>query len=104
MSDAAVAWAYLTRVYGKFAVTVAEYIAANTCIELKNSGAYGKNLEPRWVNAEYPMNVESDIQAIGQGWQWLREGLITIQQLFSKPDKMAECSEEIARFMATPYP
>eukprot|EP00959_Pyramimonas_sp_CCMP1952_P397415 8327258-Pyramimonas_sp.AAC.1 len=76
MSDAAGAWAYLTRVYGKFAVTVAEYIVANTCTELKNSGAYGKNLEPRWVNAEYPMNVESGIQAIGNGWQWPRDCLL----------------------------
>eukprot|EP00959_Pyramimonas_sp_CCMP1952_P424230 8886126-Pyramimonas_sp.AAC.1 len=50
------------------------------------------------------MNVESDIQAIGKGWQWPREGLITIQQLFSKPDMMAECSEEIAQFLLTPYP
>eukprot|EP00959_Pyramimonas_sp_CCMP1952_P205933 4306262-Pyramimonas_sp.AAC.1 len=97
-------WALLTRVDGKFAVPFAEYIAQNIGVELREPGAYARNLEPRWVNVTYPSRDLSDVQSIGQGWQWLQNALTTIQMLYAKPDSMMQCSEEIATFAIPPYP
>ena len=95
-------WALLTRVYGKFAVSLADYVAKNTGVELRNPGGYARNLKPRWVNATYPTDVESDVQCIGKGWQWLQEAVITIQGLYAKPESLAQCSEEIDSFVTCP--
>eukprot|EP00959_Pyramimonas_sp_CCMP1952_P417491 8746889-Pyramimonas_sp.AAC.1 len=97
-------WALLTRVYGKFAVSLAEYIAQNTGIELREPGAYARNLEPGWINVTYSFEETSDVQSIGQGWQWLHNALTTIQSLHAKSDYMMHCSQEIATSAVSPYP
>eukprot|EP00959_Pyramimonas_sp_CCMP1952_P334436 7003863-Pyramimonas_sp.AAC.2 len=68
LANHAVAWDLTARVYGKFALAVAEHVAAHAGVELKQARASGRNCQPRWSNAAYPITVESDIQCVTQGW------------------------------------
>eukprot|EP00959_Pyramimonas_sp_CCMP1952_P127865 2674298-Pyramimonas_sp.AAC.1 len=68
-------------------------------VELKQSGSSGRNLEPWWVKAKYPANMDSDIQCIVHGWQRRQETLTPALRVYHENQIMAHCLVETSSFL-----
>eukprot|EP00959_Pyramimonas_sp_CCMP1952_P363955 7621188-Pyramimonas_sp.AAC.1 len=78
-------------------------VAHATGYDLVQAGCFGRNLQPRWVDASYQEKPDLMAQAVADGWQWSSTSLTTITHLFRGTQNLGQCSEEIDNCLANPY-
>ena len=72
--SATVAWRFLSKTWGKWAVRAAQRIGHLTSTKVFSDN-YGRSVQPHWVEREHESTTEQDVQAIADGWKWLHDTL-----------------------------